>query len=206
MASTRLDTAATSMQQMKRVGYAVLLAAALSVPVEAQVLGPLVVTDPSAEPTWIQTLVQGISTATSLKNIAKIELQNVLPTAAGWAADARNPQLLMAPLFTAGTHELAVYQGQVETNTGAPPAPNQALNMAQTGMNQIPQDEDDLANAQAASDECTGDLCAQQTGHRFQQIQLTNAIEQRQFDYARYQEQVKGETAATAWMTTPNHP
>jgi hypothetical protein len=165
--------------------------------------GPLPVTDVAAEPTWIQTLVQGISTATSLKNIVHTELENLIPTEFRWALNTTNPQDIMGPIFATGTHELEVYQAQVEANTGAPPPPDEALQMAQTGMEQIPQDETDLANAQAASDGCAGNLCVQQAGHRFQQLQLTNAIEQRQFEYTQYQQQVKGETAAAAWMTTP---
>jgi hypothetical protein len=176
---------------------------AIGVPTGAQVLGPVVVTDPTAEPTWIQTLVQGISTATSLKNIVTMELQNVLPTAAGWAADTHNPQALMVPIFATGARELAGYQAQVAANTGAPPAPNQAVTMAQTGMAQIPTDEADLANAQAASDECTGNLCAQQVDHRFQRMQITNTIEQRQFEYTAYQQTATDQEAAVAWMTTP---
>ncbi len=190
---------------MRRVLLLVALTVASVLPAKAQVfgLGPVVVTDPSAEPTWIQTLVQGISTATSLKNIVKTELQNIMPTAAGWAADTHNPEVIMAPIFAAGARELAGYEAQVAANTGKPPPPNEALEMAQSGMAQIPTDEADLANAQAASDTCTGNLCAQQVAHRFQQLQLTNGIEQRQFEYTAYQEKVTGEEAATAWATTP---
>jgi hypothetical protein len=193
----------------RRLLAAASLAAALvaiGVPAGAQLvplLGPVPVTDPMAEPTWIQTLVQGISTATSLKNIVHSELENLIPTEFRWAFNTTNPQAVMGPIFATGTHELAVYQAQVEANTGAPPPPDEALVMAQTGMEHIPQDEDDLANAQTASDACGGNLCVQQAGHRFQQLQLTNGIEQRQFEYTRYQQQVKGETAASAWATTP---
>jgi hypothetical protein len=176
---------------------------ALGVPAGAQFLGPLVVTDPTAEPTWIQTLVQGISTATSLKNIVHTELENLIPTEFRWALNTTNPQAIMAPIFAAGTRELGAYQAQVTAHTGAAPAPNAALTMAQIGMAEIPQDEADVANAQAASDACGGNLCAHQANDRFQQLQLTNGIEQREFEYTRYQQQVEGETAAAAWMTTP---
>jgi hypothetical protein len=168
--------------------------------------GPMPVTDVAAEPVWIKTLVQDISTATSLKNIVHDEVINLYPTAAGWAADTHNPQALMVPIFLAGTHELAGYQAQVEANTGKPPAPNQAVTMAQTGMAQIPTDEADLANTQAASDECTGNLCAEQVQHRFQQMQITNTIEQRQFEYTAYQQTATDQAAAVAWMTTPQTP
>jgi hypothetical protein len=191
---------------MKRVLLASALFAASMLPASAQLvplLGPVPVTDVAAEPVWLKELAQGISTATSLKNIVHTELENLLPTEFRWALNTTNPQAIMAPIFATGTHELAVYQAQVEANTGAAPAPDEALNMAQTGMEHIPQDEEDLANAQVASDACTGNLCVQQAGHRFQQLQLTNGIEQRQFEYTQYQQQVKGETAAAAWMTTP---
>jgi hypothetical protein len=184
------------------VGSLVVALVAIGAPASA-LFGPLPVTDVAAEPTWIQTLVQGISTATSLKNIVHTELENLIPTEFRWALNTTNPQDIMGPIFATGTHELAVYQAQVEANTGAPPPPDEALQMAQTGMDQIPQDEADIANAQAASDGCAGNLCVQQAGHRFQQLQLTNAIEQREFEYTAYQQKAKGETAAAAWMTTP---
>jgi hypothetical protein len=190
---------------MKRPLLAASFAAALvaiGVPASA-LFGPLPVTDVAAEPVWIRQLVQDISTATSLKSVVKSELENLIPTEFRWALNTTNPQAIMGPIFATGTHELAVYQAQVEANTGAPPPPDEALEMAQTGMEHIPQDEDDLANAQTASDACGGNLCVQQAGHRFQQLGLTNGIEQRQFEYTRYQQQVKGETAAAAWATTP---
>ena len=125
-------------------------------------------------------------------------IDGVTPTAAGWAT---NP-VTMAPLLTTAVGEYNAYSAQVEANTGAPPAPNEALTVAEDGMAQLPQDEDDLTNAQTASDACDGDLCAQQSGHRFQQLQTTNAYEQKQFDYAKYVEEKKGEMAAAAWMTS----
>jgi hypothetical protein len=191
---------------MKRALLVSALFVASTLPASAQLLpllGPVPVTDPMAEPTWISTLAQGISSALSLKTIVTMELQNVMPTAAVWAADTRNPQALMVPIFVTGTQQLAGYQAQVEANTGKPVVPNQAVTMAQTGMAQIPTDETDLADAQAASDECTGDLCAQQVQHRFQQMQITNTIEQRQFEYTAYQQTATDQEAAMAWMTTP---
>ena len=127
-------------------------------------------------------------------------IDGVTPTTAGWATNTGNP-VAMAPLLTTAVTEYNAYSAQVEANTGAPPPPNEALAVAQAGMAQLPQDEDDLTTAQTASDSCEGDLCAQQSGHRFQQIQTTNAYEQKQFDYAKYIQQQKGEMAAAAWMT-----
>jgi hypothetical protein len=138
--------------------------------------------------------------ATELEILQGI-IDGVTPTTAGWALNTGNP-VAMAPLLTTAVGEYNAYSAQVEANTGAPPAPNEALTVAEDGMAQLPQDEDDLTNAQTASDACEGDLCAQQSGHRFQQLQTTNAYEQKQFDYAKYVEEKKGEMAAAAWMTS----
>ena len=127
-------------------------------------------------------------------------IQSVTPTTAAWAANTGNP-VAMAPLLTTAVGEYNAYSAQVEANTGAPPPPNEALAVAQAGMLQLPEDEDDLANATIASDACDGDLCAQQSGHRFAQLQTTNAYESKQFEYARYIQEQKGEMAAAAWMT-----
>ena len=127
-------------------------------------------------------------------------IENLTATTAGWATNTGNP-VAMAPLLTTAVGEYNAYSAQVEANTGAPPPPNEALAVAQAGMAQLPEDEDDLTNATTASDACEGDLCAQQSGHRFQQLQTTNAYEQKQFDYAKYIQQQKGEMAAAAWMT-----
>jgi hypothetical protein len=127
-------------------------------------------------------------------------IDGVTPTTAGWATNTGNP-VAMAPLLTTSVAEYNAYSAQVEAQTGAPPPPNEALTVAQDGMVQLPQDEDDLTNATTASDACDGDLCAQQSGHRFQQLQTTNAYEQKQFDYARYIQEQKGQMAAAAWMT-----
>ena len=194
------------MKPAKIVAASILVAVvAIGAPASA-LFGPMPVTDVTAEPIWIKTLAQDVLAAESLKNILKSELSNLLPTASTWAADTKNPQALMVPIFVEGATVLAGYQAQLAANTGAPVQPNHALEMAQTGMAQIPTDAADLADARVASDECTGNVCVQQVGHRFQQIAATNAIEQRQFEYTAYQEKVTGETAAAAWMTTPWKP
>jgi hypothetical protein len=137
--------------------------------------------------------------ATELEILQGI-IDGVTPTTAGWATNTGNP-IAMAPLLTTAITEYNAYSAQVEAQTGAPPPPNEALAVAQAGMAQLPQDEDDLTNAQTASDACEGDLCAQQATHRFAQIQTTSAYEQKQFDYAKYIQEQKGEMAAAAWMT-----
>jgi hypothetical protein len=179
---------------------ALAIGAALPAVPALALFGPLPVTDVLAEPVWLKQLVQAVYEGESLHAILTTELQNVVPTEARWALNTGNP-VAMAPLLTTAVDEYNAYSAQVETNTGAPPPPNEALGVAQAGMVQLPQDEDDLTNAQTASDACEGDLCAQQSGHRFQQLQTTNGYEQKQFDYAKYIQEQKGQMAAAAWMT-----
>lgn len=179
---------------------------AIGAPAAAQLipgLGPVPVTDTAAEPVWSRTLIQDISSAASLKTIMQTELQNVVPTAFPWGVTRQNP-VQLAPILTESVAQLNAYNAQIQTNTGAPVAPNEALQIAQAGMAQLPQDEDDLTNAQAASDACEGDLCAQQAQHRFSQLSVTQQLEQKQFDEAKYIEQKKDEAAALAWMTNAN--
>ena len=122
-------------------------------------------------------------------------IQSVTPTTAAWAANPGN-LVAMAPLLTTAVGEYNAYSAQVEANTGAPPPPNEALAVAQAGMLQLPEDEDDLVYATIASDACDGDLCAQQSGHRFAQLQTTNAYESKQFEYARYIQEAERPEAA----------
>jgi hypothetical protein len=177
---------------------------AIGAPVGAQLIpGPIPVTDVAAEPVWIKTLIQDISTAASLKTIMQTELQNVVPTAFPWGVTRQNP-VQLAPILTESVAQLNAYIAQIAANTGAPPAPNQALQIAQAGMANLPADEADLTNAQDASDACEGDLCAEQAQHRFAQLSVTQQIEQKQFDEAKYIEDEKEQAQAVAWATTPN--
>jgi hypothetical protein len=177
---------------------------AIGAPAGAQLIpGPLPVVDTAAEPVWLKTLIQDISSAASLKTIMETELQNVVPTAFPWGVTRQNP-VQLAPILTTAIGELNQYNAQIQANTGAPVAPNEALQIAQAGMANLPADETDLTNAQDASDACEGDLCAQQAQHRFAQLSVTQQIEQKQFDEAKYIEDEKEQAQAVAWATTPN--
>jgi hypothetical protein len=178
---------------------------AIGAPASAQLIPglPQPVIDVQAEPVWLKTLIQDVSTAASLKTIMTTELQNVVPSAFPWGITRQNP-VQLAPILTEAVAQLNEYNAQIQRNTGAPPAPNQALQIAQAGMANLPADEADLTNAQDASDACEGDLCAQQAQHRFSQLSVTQQIEQRQFDEAKYIEEQKEQAEAVAWATTPN--
>jgi hypothetical protein len=178
---------------------------AIGAPASAQLIpiGPLPVVDTAAEPVWLKTLIQDISSAASLKTIMQTEIQNVIPTTFPWGITRQNP-VQLAPILTEAVAQLDVYNAQIQKNTGAPPAPNQALQIAQAGMANLPADEADLTNAQDASDACEGDLCAQQAQHRFSQLSVTQQIEAKQFAEAQYIQQKKDEAAALAWMTNAN--
>ena len=189
---------------MKRnILFAAVLAVTLAAPASAQVALPMPVTDVQAESVWLKQLVQDVAMGVSLHQSVEIALQNVVPTQYRWALNTSNPSQL-EPILETSVAQLDAYNAQIQTHTGAAPLPNQALQVAQTGMTQLPIDEADLQNAQAASDACEGDLCAQQASHRFQQLQVTAAYEQKQFDEAKYIEEQKDEAAAMAWMTTPS--
>jgi hypothetical protein len=164
--------------------------------------GPLPVTDVAAEPVWLKQLVQDVAMAGSLHQAVEIAIQNVIPTEARWALNTKNP-VQLAPILETAVAELDAYNAKIAANTGAPVPPNEAIQIAQAGMAQLPGDEADLANAQAASDACEGDLCAQQAQHRFSQLSVTQQIEAKQFDESKYIQQKKDEAAAVAWATTP---
>jgi hypothetical protein len=178
---------------------------AIGAPASAQLIPglPQPVVDVKAEPVWLKTLVQSISTATSLKDILRTEIQNVVPSTFPWGITRQNP-VQLAPILTAAIDQLNQYNAQIQKNTGAPVAPNEALQIAQAGMANLPADEADLTNAQDASDACEGDLCAQQAQHRFSQLSVTQQIEQKQFDEAKYIQEQREQAEAVAWATTPN--
>jgi len=187
----------------KHILFAAVLAVTLAAPASAQVALPMPVTDVQAESVWLKQLVQDVAMGVSLHQSVEIALQNVVPTQYRWALNTSNPSQL-EPILETSVAQLDAYNAQIQTHTGTAPLPNQALQVAQAGMTQLPIDEADLQNAQAASDACEGDLCAQQASHRFQQLQVTASYEQRQFDEAKYIEEQKDEAAAMAWMTTPS--
>jgi hypothetical protein len=187
----------------KHILFAVALAVAIATPASAQMVAPMPVTDVLAEPVWLKQLVQDVAMGVSLHQSVEIAIQNVVPTQFRWALNTSNPSQL-EPILETSVAQLDAYNAQIQTYTGAAPLPNEALQVARAGMTQLPGDEADLQNAQAASDACEGDLCAQQASHRFQQLQVTAAYEQRQFEEAKYIEEQKDEAAAMAWMTTPS--
>jgi hypothetical protein len=187
----------------KHILFAVVLSVAIATPASAQVVVPMPVTDVQAESVWLKQLVQDVAMGVSLHQSVEIAIQNVVPTQFRWALNTTNPSQL-EPILETSVAQLDAYNAQIQTQTGAVPLPNQALQVAQAGMTQLPIDEADLQNAQAASDACEGDFCAQQASHRFQQLQVTSAFEQKQFDEAKYIEEQKDEAAALAWMTTPS--
>lgn len=187
----------------KRILFAAALAVAIAAPAGAQVVATIPVTDVLAEPVWLKQLVQNVAMGVSLHQSVEIAIQNVVPTQYRWALNTSNPSQL-EPILQTAVAQLNAYNAQIEAHTGVAPVPNQALQVAQAGMTQLPGDEADLQNAQAASDACQGDLCAQQASHRFQQLQVTSAFEQKQFEAAKYIEEQKDEAAAMAWMTTPS--
>jgi hypothetical protein len=186
----------------KHILFAVVLAVAIAAPASAQV-APMPVTDVQAESVWLKQLVQDVAMGVSLHQSVEIAIQNVVLTQFRWALNTSNPSQL-EPILETSVAQLDAYNAQVQTHTGVAPLPNQALQVAQAGMNHLPIDEADLQNAQAASDACEGDLCAQQASHRFAQLQVTSAFEQKQFDEAKYIEEQKDEAAAMVWMTTPS--
>jgi hypothetical protein len=188
----------------RRIVIALASVALIASPASAQLIPglPQPVIDVKAEPVWIKTLIQAVYQGESLHSILTTELQNVLPTEARWALNTKNP-VALAPILETAVAELTAYNAKIEANTGAAVPPNEALKVAQAGMANLPGDEADLANAQTASDACEGDLCAQQAQHRFSQLSVTQQIEQKQFDEAKYIEDQKDQAAAVAWATTP---
>jgi hypothetical protein len=191
---------------LKKVVIALASIALVAAPASAQLvplLAPVPVTDVQAEPVWLKELVQDVAMAGSLHQAVEIAIQNVTPTEARWALNTTNPAAI-APILETSVAELNAYNAQIEKNTGAPPPPNEALQVAEAGMANLPADEQDLTNAQNASDSCEGDLCAQQAQHRFSQLSVTQQIEQKQFDESKYIQEKKDEAEALSWMTTPN--
>jgi hypothetical protein len=176
----------------------------VATPVFAIVLPPLPVIDVGPEhETWLSQLVQQISMQKDLFDSLKIAIQNVTPTGADWPASTRDPQTT-EPILTAEVQRLNGYIATITRQTGTPPPPDAPLKLAESAMAQLPGEEADIADAQAASDTADGDLSAQQAGHRINVIQVTNETKMRQFLYAQQLQRSADDAATMAWMTKPN--
>jgi hypothetical protein len=175
---------------------ALLLVAA---PVGAIVVPPLPVIDVGPEHvTWLSQLVQQISMQKDLFDSLNIAIQNVTPTGADWPTSTRDPQTT-EPILAAEVQTLNGYITTITRQTGTPP-----LKLAESAMAQLPGEEADIADAQAASDNADGDLSAQQAGHRISVIQVTNETKMRQFLYAQQLQRSADDAATMSWMTKPN--
>lgn len=186
----------------KRFAVLTIAAGLLVAAPAAAIVVPVIDVGPEHQ-TWLAQLVQEIATHQNLNQMVQIAIDNATPTGAAWPRSTGNPTT-SEPVLDSAVQTLNVTLATLRTETGVVQSPDAALSMAESAMQRLPQEQADLADAEAASDGAIGDLSAQQAGHRISVLQMTNAAQTRQFLYAEKVQRSADEAAAMVWMATPS--
>jgi hypothetical protein len=181
---------------------AVIVAVGLASPARA-FFGPLPVIDVQGEGTWLRQLAQELAQGESLKSILASAQQELTPTPFGWPLGSHGP-LQAQPILQAAEAQIAAAATQIQANTGAPPAPDQATILAQQGVAQIPADTADIDAAKVASDNADGNLSAQQVQHRFDAIALKQQQSALNLAYVQQLQNASDDATLAAYFTSPS--
>ena len=145
---------------MKKVAGVALVAslAVFAIPAAADILPTPVIDVGPEQTTWASQLFQQVETqintyTTQIQQYQQLRLQirNAIPTDFGWPLASRGLSL-MEPLLQSAEQRLNANRQTVQAQTGVPLPADAATSTAEDGMTQLAGEQNDLANAQTASD------------------------------------------------------